>query len=210
MSFITEIDFSKVVSHPISLPQTEIQRGETIVISTLVLGRQKKADLVWLDLHVPRISAATRSSELTMASQSGVTVTSDYPIFISQDVGAIIRWASGEEATVVRYDSPVSVAVNTSQSVTLNYFEVIGTLPQLINSGLGTVYVGLYTEQFFRLNRPCGNPIYYLTMDAPGTVSLPARSRRVLSGPDVISVAITNNTYNLDIVEAVVAGSLKA
>jgi len=32
----------------------------------------------------------------------------------------------------------------------------------------------------------------------------------VLSGPDVISVAITNNTYNLDIVEAVVAGSLKA
>ena len=210
MSYITDIDFSRLVNHPISMPQAEIRAGETVVVSTLVLGPQKKADLTWLGLHVPRISPARRSSGLIYCSQAVTTITANGNFFIPEDLGAMIFWTSGQSDTITNYVSPTTVTVSQSRTVDPNYFEIIGSTPKIISSAMGHVYVGVYGEQFSRLNRPTGMPIFFLNLNVPGVVSLPPRSRRLLYGPDVISVAVTNNTYNVNNIEAVVTGSLKA
>lgn len=210
MSFITDIDFGRVINHPISLPHTEVEAGQTIVISTIYVEEGKKIDLTWLNLHVPRIAPSTRSSRLVYASQAETSVTSNDDFFVQEDIGAVIRWASGEEAVVTDYIGPTELAVGSSQTVSNGYFEMIGSTARLINSGFGSVYVGVYTEQFSRMNRPTGDPLFYLTLDSPGVESLPVRSHRIVYGPDIVSVAVTNNTHNINLIEAVVTGSFKA
>lgn len=210
MSFITQNDFSRVINHPVSMPQAEIRAGETVVISSAILDENAKIDVSALCLNVVRVSSTTRSSRLCGCSQSGNVVTAFQDFFEESDVGSTIRWDTGEEDFIAKFISPTVVYTVKNQTVSYGYFELTGGPPKLINTGFGTIYVGIYAEKFSGINRPTGTPIFSLTLDSPGLVSLPLRSRRIFHGPDVVSVAITNNTSNLDKVEAVVSGCLKS
>lgn len=209
MSFITQTDFERVITCPIGLPQSELQSGESLLVTSVEVPSGRCLDLSWLTLHVPRITPTVRTSRLIYAAQVGNQITASDDFFTEKDVGAIIKWDTGEFATIASYSSETVVYATTNQSVNAAYFEVIGGSPQLVNSYCGAVYSGVYSEQAVLVSLPTGNPIYYLSLDAPGVVSLPARSRRIFNGPDIVSVVVTNNTYNVSQVEVVLTGVFK-
>jgi len=209
MSFVTQGEFDSVVSWPIALPQTQVQAGETIVIATRQLGATDKLDLSWLGLHLINLAQTRRSSRLVYSSQSTNIVTASDAFFNVQDVGGTIVWSSGQQDTITNYNSPTSVSVTMSRTITPAYFDVIGSAPIMINSSMGPVYVGLYTEHFFRVSQPSGNPVFYLASSTPGAMILAPRAKRVVYGPDIISVAVSNNTVNVDLIEVTVSGLAK-
>ena len=55
MSYITPSLFARVVSLPISLPQTELRRGKSIHISSVVLADDQILALKSLNLHLLKI-----------------------------------------------------------------------------------------------------------------------------------------------------------
>jgi hypothetical protein len=209
MSFVTQDEFNDIVSWPIALPHTQVQAGETVIVATRQLNAGDKLDLSWLGLHLINLTPTTRSSELVYSSQSFNIVTASDDFFNVQDVGGTIVWSSSQQDTITSYNSPTSVSVTTSRTITPAYFNVVGSAPIMINSSLGPVYVGLYTAHFFRVNQPSGNPIFYLTSTFPGATILAPRAKRIIYGPDVVSVAVSNNTTNINMVEVSVSGLAK-
>ena len=211
-SYLTSIDLNTVINHPISLPQTQISAGETVVISSVTIEAKKWVDLSWLTLHVPRIAESVTNSRLITSTQEASSVVVASANFFSiDDVGSTIRWADGTTDIIMAYVGPTMVSVKTSRTLAPSSFDIIrpGHKTRRVNTSLGLVYVGLYTQQFFLINRPCGDPTFSLSLDGPGSVSMPVRTSRIIKGPDVISLAITNNSYDVNYIEAVVTGTIK-
>jgi len=209
MGFVTTEDFANSTAFPIAMPQGKMQAGETITLATIQLDETSRLDLAWLTMHLLTTAPAIRSSLLTFASQLGFTVTANTPIFQPQDVGSFIQWEAGTRSTIVAYVSPTVVTVDVSTTLDPDYFTIVGSSPAFINSSFGLVYVGLYTQEFYRLSTPGAVPIFFLSLPNIGLASLPSRTRRIVHGPDVVTVAVTNNTTNVDDVEVTVSGVIK-
>lgn len=55
MSYLTPANFNKIVNFPVSMPETELRRGKSMIVGTYVLATGQRFQLKSLHLHVCRI-----------------------------------------------------------------------------------------------------------------------------------------------------------
>ena len=210
MSYVKDMAMlARAISHPIALPQTELQLGQSALVSTLRLERGQTADLTWLSFQVHNIVPSQRSSRMLYSQQALNVVTASEPFFMLEDVGSVIRWVSGEDDVITQYVSSTVVYVQKSRTLAANYFQLTGSAGKPVNSCLGQAYVGVYADSFYLTGRHTGNPIFQLSLDVPGSTSLAARARRTFVGPDTLTVMAANNTTNVLSMEVVVTGAFR-
>lgn len=55
MSYLTPVNFNKIVQFPASMPETELRRSKNLIVGTYVLAAGQRLQLKSLNLHVCRI-----------------------------------------------------------------------------------------------------------------------------------------------------------
>lgn len=63
MGFISEANFTRIVSVPMSVPQTELPAGSVVTVATVLLHADQTLRARWLSLFVPKINKAPGSVE---------------------------------------------------------------------------------------------------------------------------------------------------
>ena len=194
------------------LPHTDIGPGNSVVVGTVRIAEGSMVDVKWMCVHLSQMDGVTSNGGLVKVSRASSKLTASTDFFTQDDVGSIITLTSSSRmAKITGFTSGTSVSISASGVGAMtdpdgpDYFVVHPTMASTVNTALGPVNVGIYSELVDQFEMPAGYPGSSLSIGSPGVALMDPNVSRLYSGPETLSIVVSNNTRNFGIKVGVTA-----